>query len=318
VLFRSSDYPGDNVLYVDGVWYHKRSDTQYDEFLTGRYLGFEEQYGHDFLSVALSAGTEVGSRGDLESQSLRLDGETGELVGSDGVAINPQSYRREAGDPLECGVRYVVLMDEPLNITGLADAPAFSPVDTSVTLLSVVPLRQVENNPFKGLGIVSAIQQARVLNTNIVNVTIPPVGPAPDPSPVDPPPAPGSCPINTLLTLLAALPEATPLENEIGITNLNQLNVGFTVSPLERAFLISNPLSNSLGVVSMSSNFSYVSGSSLGSQSEGANLTYRVRRNSDSAEFEVSFTFQAEIVFDDLGIVITSISGRQCTAGGPL
>jgi len=118
--------------------------------------------------------------------------------------------------------------------------------------------------------------------------------------------------------LLAALPEAAPLENAIGITGLNQLSAGFSVVPSEQVFRINNPLSESLGVVSMTSQFSYVSGSSLGSQSEGASLSYRVRRNSDSAEFDLSFTFQSEVVFDDLGIVITSISGRQCTAGGPL
>lgn len=313
-----SDYPGDDVVYANGVWYHKRSDTHFEEFFSGRYLSFDDQYGHAFLSVALSVGTEIGSQGDLASQSLQLDGESGELVGPDGTALDPQSYRRTAGEPLECGIQYVVVMDDSLVISGAADAPPFEPVNTSVTLLNVVPLRQIENNPFKGRGIVAAIQQSRLLTTNIVKVTRPPVGPAPDPDPVDPPPVPGTCPLDSPLTLLAALPEAAPLENAIGITGLNQLSAGFSVVPSEQVFRINNPLSESLGVVSMTSQFSYVSGSSLGSQPEGASLSYRVRRNSDSAEFDLSFTFQSEVVFDDLGIVITSISGRQCTAGGPL
>ena len=316
-----SDYPGDDVVYVDGIWYHKRSESHFEEFSRGRYLSFDDQYGHAFLSEALTAGGDIGSQGGPAQEGFRLDGETGDLVGEDGQAVDPQLYRREAGQPLECSIRYMVLMNDSLSIRGLADAPPFVPKDATVTLLSVVPLRQIANNPFDGKTLPFAIQQAR-FDTHIVQVQVPSIGPSPspdpDPGPADPPPAPGSCPVNSALTLIEALPSGAPLANEVGITGLNQLNAGFTVSPTDRVFLINNPLSPTQGVISMGSSFSYVSGSSLGNQPEGANLSYRVRRNSDSAEFEVNFSFRAEIVFDDLGIVIDTLSGRQCTAGGPL
>ena len=94
----------------------------------------------------------------------------------------------------------------------------------------------------------------------------------------------------------------------------------FSIGPVNSAIdlAVVNPGNATQAVVTVGSGFTFISGSSVGTISEGSNLSYLVRRNSDSAEFEINLSFSVEIVFDDMGIVIQSLSGRLCQEGGPV
>lgn len=316
-------YEGQDVLYLNERWYLVRDNGDFQEIAQGRYLNFDETNDREFLEQALTAGTSLGEEGELSQLALRLDGETAQLVDEQGEAVDPSEYNASAHEPLSCAIRYQVQMNEALTLTGVAELPPFVAKSTTFTLTDVVPLYQVQNNPFNDRTVVLSVNQARAIVQQSVQVISPGPAPAPSPDPdpdpdPDPPPPVGDCPLNTPLTLIAALPEGAPLQNLIGISGTNQLNAGFAVVLGAEAIAINNPGNMTTGTVSVGANFSYVSGSALGSQTEGSNLSYRLRRNSDLAEFEVDFTFQSDIVFDDPGIVITSLSGRQCTAGGPL
>jgi hypothetical protein len=119
--------------------------------------------------------------------------------------------------------------------------------------------------------------------------------------------------------MVAALPNGAPLANYIGVNALGtQVDAGLMINPSDQIISISNPLSATQGVVTIPAGYTYVSGSALGLVNEGTNLTYIIRRNSDASEFEISFTFSAEVVFDDQGIVINSLSGKLCVSGGPV
>jgi len=326
-------YPGISVAYVNNVWYSTRDDDSYQAIVTGRHLSFDELYtGTVFLRYALTAGTPIGSDGPLDQLNLRLDGETGELVDSSGQAIDPERYASPDSPKTTCGMRYTLLLNEPLMIKGLAGPPLFKARSTSVTLMRVVPLYNIKNDPFNDLTLPLAINEARAIRVLVspvvstpITVTppddVPPVIVPPIISPpiIVPPPS-GSCPVNSNLSLIAAIPSQSPLGNVIGISSGTPalLNAGFAVAPSEEAIKFTATPTNSLSAsVSLGSGFSLVSGN-LGNVTEGSSNTYRVSRNIDGAEFEVSFTINVDIVFDDNGVIITSLTARQCTAGGPV
>ena len=317
-----SDYPGDDVWYVNGIWYHEVQDRRWIEFHRGRYLSFDDEYGHDFLAVELSNGRAVNDQGSLADQSLRLDGVTGQLVDAQGQALPPQSYNSQAHMPEDCATRYTLLLNESLHMHGLGEAPEFVAAETEVTLLNVVPQRYVQNNPFNDRTLVQAISLARGDLSPVISVPNPIPSPAPipdpDPIPVDPPA--GSCPLNQALSLTAVLPDGSPLGNVIGISFSNQLSAGFAVPPSDEALRVQvmSGFPNDRASVGESSQFSRISGDNLGTQLESTELTYRLRRNSDLAEFEITLRFDVDIVFDDLGVIFTALSGRQCTIGAPL
>jgi len=352
-----SNYPGQDVVYVAGTWYHVVGDSEFRPFFDGRYFDFSDQHDHEYLEVSLTHNTQVGSEGTLEGQSIYLDGETGQLVNENYQPLDPNSYHSPDAEQEDCDISYSITLNDSLFFEGvegltsptlsiaggLASEQPFMPTKRQVTLLQVVPLQNIDNDPFNERTLPLTINKARAVTaiapTQVI-VTPKPVKPKktttqknddktakpkpaaktdPAPDPVsDPDPAPvGSCPLNTALTSIAALPESAPLTNYIGISTGNQLNAGLTVGASEQALVINNSFSTTEGSVSMGAGFSYVSGSALGTITEGTNLTYIIRRNSDSTEFEVSFTFSAEIVFDDPGIVINSLAGKLCVAGGP-
>lgn len=321
-----SDYPGNDVVYVAGVWYEMQGEGQFLPFYQGRYLSFEQTYGHDFLEPSLTANTPLGQGGALDAQGIKLDGESGQLVGENNQPIASNSYRSPSLNEPACQITYTLLLNDTLRLQGVAEAGPFNPSERSITLVQVVPLQFVSNNPFNDRSLPIAIRQAQAINSVTPVPVVPPVNddPTPDPDPdpdPPPPPAPGNCPLNTDLALVSAIPASAPLAIDIGLTTgiPGQLKAGFDVTPIEQAMVITNPpLNFTQGQVAMASGFTYLSGSPLGTINEGSSLTYRIRRNGDSAEFELSFTFDSELVFDDQGIVITNLSGKLCVAGGPL
>lgn len=308
-----SDYPGHDVIYVNGNWYKVVAEDDYRLFSEGRYLAFDSSDVPDFLSMAFTAGTSLGEQGPLEDSGLRLDGETGQLVDAENTPVDPSIYNR-SGQVQDCGIEYTLLLDAPLTLTGIAGPAPFTVGSREITLLRTIPLRQVINDPFNYRTLPVAINEARFAS-NLTEV-VPPPAPAPDPAPDPAPPPAGGCPLNTALTVTTPLPAGAPLANTLTLTNAvpPQLGVSETLDVLLN---INNPLSMTDGVVSLGAGYTLVSGSALGTITEGTPLTYQVRRNTDSSEYEISLTFTADIVFDDPGIIIDTLTGRLCVAGGP-
>lgn len=311
-------YPGADVVYVQGIWYHVEGESAFRPFYEGRYLDFSDQYGHEFLEISLTNNSGIADQGSLEQQNIFLDGVTGQLVDADFQPLDPSHYN-STSEQLECELSYSIDLNEQLFFQGVTDyqqtatvgedsereSLSFKPISRKVTLLQVVPLQHIENDPFNERTLVSTLNGTRSIQI---------ISPTPSPSP-----SPSSCPLNTPLAMVAALPDGAPLANYIGVNALGtQVDAGLMINPSEQIISISNPLSATQGVVTIPAGYTYVSGSALGFVNEGTNLTYLIRRNSDASEFEISFTFSAEVVFDDLGIVINSLSGKLCVSGGPV
>jgi hypothetical protein len=81
---------------------------------------------------------------------------------------------------------------------------------------------------------------------------------------------------------------------------------------------IVNPANSTQAIISLGSGYALVSGSALGTVTEGSNLKYLIRKNSDGAEFEINVNFSVDVVFDNMGIIIQGLSGRLCKAGSGL
>ncbi len=311
-----SGMPGKSIVYVQGTWYRMDDESNYYPILVNRYLDFSEQYqGSEFLEYALTAETPLGNNGPLEQQNLRLDGETGRVVDEKGEAIADSEYHSPGKERASCGIEYRVLLNEPLILTGMGTRPPikeilsrdkFSAKSTKVSLLRVVPLRNRANDPFDDRLLPLAISSARS-GEQLVVISPPPA----------PPPPSGSCPLNTPLTVVASLPASMPLSQSLNLTTSSpyQLGVGSFNAAINIAVI--NPGNATEATISTASGFTYISGSSLGIVTEGANLSYLLRRNSDSAEFEINFSFAVELVFDDTGISVQTLTGRLCQEGGP-
>jgi hypothetical protein len=216
-----------------------------------------------------------------------------------------------------------VLIREPLVLQGMAQQPIANRPGNEhsakrVRLLRVVPLRQLENDPFNDTSLPLAIGNARIRSDFPAGTPTTPD--TPPPTPPAPPPVAGSCPEDMALTVSAMLPAGLPLAQEISISSTPPYQLDVGMGGLSQAINIAllNPGNDTQGVVTIGSGFTYLSGSSTGTVSEGSGLTYLLRRNTDSAEFEISLRFSVGIVFDDMGITIEALSGRLCQSGGPL
>lgn len=218
----------------------------------------------------------------------------------------------------------IILFSQQLGLHGVAEAVETKPTtpfksgSTKVTLLRVVPLRNKANDPFNDRSLPITIAKAQ--RHSFTPTIAPPGGGGPPPGggTVPPPltlPPIGACPVNTVLTTIGTgLPYAAT-SVPIGLAPF--LAYGF-VPPSNVALTINivNAGNTQQGVVSLGTGFTYVSGSPLGTVTEGSDLLYSVRRSSDGFEFEIRFTFSVDLVAASTGIILQTISGRTCVAGG--
>ncbi len=282
---------GKNIAFHNNIWYRIEDETHYYPFYEGRYLDFNladrdtisglEVFLFDSLSLA-SMPSDTNSK---------LDGVTGKLI-----TENPAT---------------IILFEPILSLQGIAKPDkqsntVFKATTTEVTLLRVVPLRNRVNDPFNDRTLPILINTVRQPLTPTVNV------------PTSPPPSSGACPLNTALAFVGTLPDGMPLGQSINLGTTIPFQVGIGLFNAAINIAIVNPANVTEGVVSLDTGYSYISGSALGTVTEGTNLAYLIRRNSDGAEFEISFSFTVELVFDDMGIVIQTLSARLCQGGGPV
>jgi len=294
-----NEWSGPNIAFIDNIWYGMEGETGYQPFFEGRYLDFYNSDNQitEALQHMLMAGSSLENEGLPSILRLKLDGATGQLVDEFGEVID-----------LSYDFPRTIILTQKLSLQGVTERGPFTPKSTKVSLLRVVPLRNRANNPFDDRLLPLAINNARINGGQII------ITPPPPP----PPPPPSTCPENMALTVVAALPAAMPLSQSLNLTTSSpyQLGVGMFNAAIEIAVV--NPGNSTEAIISIASGFTYLSGSSLGVVSEGSNLSYLVRRNSDSAEFEINFRFSTELVFDDMGISVQTLTGRLCQVGGPV
>jgi len=293
-----SNMSGPDIIFVKGIWYTIEDETHFHSFYEGRYLEFANADTSitEALQYDLITGTSLENE-DLPSHlNLKLDGVTGRLLNASGEPV--LIYNENDSVP-------TILFKETLFLQGVKpksrNSRIFKPVSTKVKLLRVVPLRNTVNNPFNDRSLPTAIVNAQKPTTIIITT---------------PPPPTGSCPANTALTVISALPASAPLGQTVGLST-TQLQAGAGLSTAINIAVV-NQGNSTQGIVNITSGFTFISGSSIGTIAEGTNLSYLVRRNSDNAKFEVNFSFTVEIVFDDMGIVIQALTGRLCQAGGAI
>ena len=296
-----SNMSGRDIVYVNGVWYEVEDETHYNSFSEGRYLDFAVADASlvEALQYELITGTSLEDKGLPSELNLKLDGETGQLLNSAGVPV----LTSEGKD-----VTPTIIFRDTLVLQGVKNKNKsrsnnkFKPILTEVKLLRVVPLVNSANDPFNDRTLPTAISNA--LNPNSV-VSAPPTTPAPV----------SACPLNTTLTVLATLPSGSPISNTINLDTTSPYNLN-TGNFINVPISVDTQLDLINGTVKIGSGFTFVSGSSLGSVAEGTNLSYLVRRNSDSFEFEINFRFKVDIVFDSTGIIFETLTGRLCKSGG--
>ncbi len=303
-----SDYPQPDIAYVDGEWYQIEDETHYAPFFQGRYLDFATESNiTEALALEVMRGTEFENEGTADSLGLKLDGVTGQLLyNSEDTDINPEP---------------VIILKKPLVLFGLSKTgnsvrssakKQFSAKTVEFKLLRVVPLRNRLNDPFNERTLASVIKNAQRPRGSTSNTFNPSIlssgGPA----------SPLNCALNINLNVLTGLPDARPLGNTININTSAPFNVQLGLGAFNSALNIAiiNQLNQSQANITLGAGFTLISGS-LGLKTEGSSLTYAVRRNADSAEFNLNFSFQVERVFDDNGISIQSLSGQLCQQGGP-
>ena len=280
---------GKNIAFHNNIWYRIEDETHYYPFYEGRYLDFNLA-DRDYIS-----GLEVFLFDSLSLDYMpsdtnsKLDGVTGKLV-----TEKPPT---------------IILFEPILSLQGIAKPDkqsntVFKPTTTKVTLLRVVPLRNRVNDPFNDRTLPILINTARQPLTPTVN------------APNSPPPPSGACPLNNALAVVSALPDGMPLSQAINITTTTPYQVGIGLFNAAINIAIVNQANITEGVVSLDAGYSYISGSALGTVTEGTNLAYLIRRNSDGAEFEISFSFTVGLVIDNTGIIIQTLSARLCQGGG--
>jgi len=209
----------------------------------------------------------------------------------------------------------VIMFPETLSLQGVTGERIGNRVNglsdytkTEVKLLRVIALRNAANDPFNDRTLPTAILNAQDRN-NVVAVVA-------APAPAAPAPPAGACPLNTTLTVLATLPSGFPLGHTVSLGTAAPYNLntgGSFNTPISIAIVSLADLDQ--GTVSIGAGFTLISGSALGTMTEGANLTYLVRRDSDNFEFEVNFRFRVDTVFDSAGIVFETLTGRLCKSG---
>ncbi|MCF6281277.1 MAG: hypothetical protein L3J28_03555 [Candidatus Polarisedimenticolaceae bacterium] len=294
-----NDWSGPNIAFIGETWYGMEGETRYQPFSQGRYLDFynSDSTITEALQQMLIAGTSLENEGLPSDLRLKLDGVTGQLVDASGEAVD-LSYT-----PLP----NTIIFTQRLSLRGVAEEGPFTAKSTKISLLQVIPLRNRANDPFNNRLLPLAISNAQ--SSELVVVTAPP--------PATQPPS-GSCPLNTTLTVVASLPASMPLSQSLNLTTGSpyQLGVGMANAAIDIAVI--NPGNSTQAIVTAASGFTYISGSSFGTITEGGNLSYLMRRNSDSAEFEINFSFSVEMVFDDMGISVQTLTGRLCQEGGPV
>ncbi len=188
----------------------------------------------------------------------------------------------------------------------------FKPSSFQFKLLRVVPLKNRLNDPFNERTLASVIKNAQRPSGSTANTFNPKIlfsgGPA----------SPLNCALNINLNVLTGLPDARPLGNTININTSAPFNLQLGLGAFNSALNIAiiNQVNQTQANITLGAGFTLLSGS-LGIKSEGSTLTYAVRRNADSAEFNINFSFLVERVFDDNGISIQSLSGQLCQQGGP-
>ncbi len=302
-----SGYPQPDIAYVDGEWYQIEDETHYAPFFQGRYLDFATAGNiTEALALEVMRGTEFENEGTADSLGLKLDGVTGQLL-----------YNSEGTDP---NPELVITLNKPLVLFGLSPTNSsirssakkqFSAKKVEFKLLRVVPLRNRQNDPFNERTLTSVIKNAQRPNGSIPNTfnssNLPSGGSA----------SPVSCALNINLNVLTGLPDAQPLGNTININTNAPFNLQLGLGAFNSALNINiiNQINQTQANITLGAGFTLLSGS-LGIKSEGSTLTYAVRRNSDSTEFKLNFSFQVERVFDDNGISIQSLSGQLCQQGG--
>ena len=299
-----SDMSGPDIIYINGIWYAVEDETHYRSFFEGRYLEFANSDTSitEALQYELIVGTSLENEGSPSDLDLKLDGETGKLLNSSGVPL----LTSDGEDSVP-----TVLFSETLVLQGIntknANNTDFNPVYTQVKLLRVVPLRNSTNDPFNDRTLPTTIASAQNPGTIVIT------------PPTTPPPS-GSCPLNTSLFVLTSLPSGLPLGQSINLSTTQpfQLQTGLGPTNAIINIAIVNQGNSTQAIVTLGSGFTFVSGSSVGTITEGSNLNYLLRRMSDNAVFEVNVNFTVDMVFDDMGIIIQTLSGRYCQSGAPL
>ncbi len=189
----------------------------------------------------------------------------------------------------------------------------FKPSSFQFKLLRVVPLRNRINDPFNERTLASVIKNAQRPRGSTSNTFNPSILSSEGPV------SQINCALNINLSVLTGLPDARPLGNTININTSAPFNLQLGLGAFNSALNIAiiSQLNQTQANITLGAGFTLISGS-LGIKSEGSTLSYAVRRNSDSAEFNLNFRFLVERVFDDNGISIQSISGQLCQQGGPV